>query len=158
VDDLQGIVEIVEIADQGIEDLLERVERRLLFAGLVGGEHRLGDAGSLRHLVLPLDLPFTQPAKRPAKAVEDRHGGNVSSTSLSGKRKRLQINNLDQDLDSRRTTLYNLTARSVETGVVAGDNKYSEDTPANRRRKSPRLRGGVRRRSPFTSALRRQRP
>jgi hypothetical protein len=55
--------------------------------------------------------------------------GNVSSTSLSGKRKTLQINNLDQYPGSRQATLYYLTARLDAARVVGGDNKYSKGTP-----------------------------
>src|SRR5579862_9249216 len=55
--------------------------------------------------------------------------GNVSSTSLSGKRKTLQINNLDQYPGSRQATLYYLTARLDAARVVGGDNKYSKGAP-----------------------------
>src|SRR5579864_593322 len=55
--------------------------------------------------------------------------GNVSSTSLSGKRKTLQINNLDQYPGSRQATLYYLTARLDAARVVGGDNKYSKGSP-----------------------------
>src|SRR6202035_5960886 len=34
IDDLQGVVQIVQVAGQGVEDLLEGIERGLLLAGL----------------------------------------------------------------------------------------------------------------------------
>src|SRR5260370_9442106 len=60
--------------------------------------------------------------------------GNVSSTSLSGKRKTLHINNLDRYPGSRQTTLYYLTARLGTSTVVGGDNKYSKGAPIRRRK------------------------
>src|SRR5260370_37260999 len=60
--------------------------------------------------------------------------GNVSSTSLSGKRKTLHINNLDRYPGSRQTTLYYLTARLGTSTVVGGDNKYSKAAPIRRRK------------------------
>jgi hypothetical protein len=49
--------------------------------------------------------------------------GMYPHPALSGKRKRLHINNLDRYLDSRQATLYYLTARLSQDRVVGGDNK-----------------------------------
>ena len=55
-------MEIVEIALQGEQDLLQGIERRLLLAGLVRGEHRLGDPCGVGDLVLPFTLAVAEPA------------------------------------------------------------------------------------------------
>src|SRR4029079_19219750 len=77
VDDLEGVVEIVEIAFQSRQDLLQGVERGLLLAGLVGREHRLGDPGGIGDLILALGLALSQPAQGPAEALKDGHARNV---------------------------------------------------------------------------------
>src|SRR6185295_18048676 len=65
VDDLQRVVQVVQVAAERLEDLLEGVERGLLFPRLVGGKHGLGDARGLRDLILPLALAVSEPAQGP---------------------------------------------------------------------------------------------
>src|SRR6185436_15456231 len=63
VDDLERVMQIVEIAVESVEDLFQRIERRLLLARLVRRKHRLRDPRRVCDLVLPLALPITEPTE-----------------------------------------------------------------------------------------------
>src|SRR5260370_10257638 len=70
VDDLDCVVQIVEVAPQGVEQLVEGFQRGALAARLVGRQHALRDACEVCHLVLLARLPFTQPAESLAEAAK----------------------------------------------------------------------------------------
>jgi hypothetical protein len=82
IDDLERAVKIGQVAAERLEDLFERVQGRLLFAGFVGREHRLGDSGRVGHLVLPLALAVAQPAQGSPQTMKDWHGDYDSATDL----------------------------------------------------------------------------
>src|SRR6202035_5855907 len=146
VDDLQRVVEIVEIALEGAEDLLQGVERRFLLARLIGRQHGLGDACRVGHLVLPLRLPLAEPAEGPAEALKDGHARNVSLRNARGKRKLMCFNDLRGSLSSYDRAIYCLTPRHFTLYSVADDNLFSEYgsirlSDIHPRRRDPSCRG-----------------
>src|SRR5262249_48307811 len=109
VDDLQRVVQIIEVPVQRGEDLLQGVEGRLLLAGLVGGQHRLGDPGGIGHLVLPFRLAVAEPAEGSAEALKDWPARNVSLQSARGKCKLMWFNDLRHFRSTRTGAIYCLT-------------------------------------------------
>jgi hypothetical protein len=65
-------VEVVEIAAQRVEQLLQSLQGRALASGLIGRQHALGDSGGLRHLILLLAVAVPEPPKCMSETVQQR--------------------------------------------------------------------------------------